>query len=140
MGSQGAQKGRKFILKRQSVTSGNQYDTVMGLQALSLDINGAKTDITSKDDGGFQTLLAGAGVTSFAISGNGVFKNDPSLQIMQTSAIQKTLDNYQVIFENGDMFSGIFQVVKLQYTGQHDKEETYTLSLDSSGVIAYTPA
>lgn len=138
MGVQGAQKGRNFLLKKLSITSGSQYDTVGGLQATSLTINGQKCDITSKDDAGYQTLLAGAGVTSFAIAGNGVFKNDFAMQQMETACINKTLDTYRIFEDNGDFWTGSFQVEKVEYSGPFDKEVQYTIAMASSGIVTPT--
>lgn len=135
-----AEKGRSFLVKRGDGATSESFTTIAGMRETSLSINGETVDITNKDSGGWQTLLAGAGTTSVSVSGSGVFTDTATEVSMQTSAMNKTIDNYEIVFESGDKFSGAFAVSSCEYSGAHNNERSYSLSLESSGQITFTAA
>jgi len=128
-----AEKGLEFLLQKGAVT-------LAGLRSTSFTLNGEEVDVTNKDSGGWRALLAGAGVTSMSISGSGVFQDDVTLAAMRVAAIAKTLDAYTILFESGDDYTGTFQCTSVEQSGEHNGEVTYSVSLESSGVITFTAA
>lgn len=71
-----AQAGKDLLIKIDMNGTG-QFQTVAGLRATRLSLNAATVDTTTLDSpGGWRELLAGAGVRSAALSGNGVFKDE----------------------------------------------------------------
>jgi len=132
-----AEKGRAFLIKRGDGTTVEVFTTIAGLRSTSLTINNEMVDITSKDSAGVRTLLADAGVASVTVSGSGIFTDSATEILIQTSAIAMSLDNYEIIFESGDKFSGAYQVTSLERAGEHNGEVTYSLTLESSGAITF---
>ena len=46
------------------------------------------------------------------------------------------LDDYRLSFEGGEAMTGRFLVTRLDYAGEFNGERTYSVTLESSGVVA----
>ena len=141
-----AQKGSALLLK--STPQGGSEQTLAGLRSTSMTINGEMVDITTKDSdalvsGGVtkaRELLAGGGVSNMAISASGVF-TDATLENEVRSRAQKgTIDAYKLVFGDGDNIAGNFQLTSYERAGEYNGEETYSLTLESSGQVTHTSA
>ena len=128
-----AQKGRLFML---------QDDTtdIAALRTNSITIDSETVDITNKDSNGWRELLADSGVKSCSISASGVFTDDATQIGIQTKLLAATLNTFTMEFETGDTLAGSFQVTSMEYAGDYNGEQTYSISLESSGAITYTAA
>lgn len=133
-----AEKGRLFIIKRGDGTTVETFTTIAALRSTSFSINGEMVDITNKDSSGARLLLAEAGVSSVAVSGSGVFTDTANELLLSVSALDRTLDNYEILFESGDKYGAAFQVTTLEYAGEFNGERTYSLTLESSGPVTFT--
>ena len=69
-----AQRGKDILLKIEGAAG--VFTTVAGLRARTLSLNARTVDVTDGDSAGrWRELLAGAGVRSAAVSGQGVFRD-----------------------------------------------------------------
>lgn len=130
-----AEKGSAFLLK---VSDGAQvpiYNTVAGLRTTQLSINAEQVVITNKGSAGWRELLSGAGVRSVSVSGAGVFNGSAAETRLKDSALNGTLDDYEVSFEGGQRLRGRFLLTRLDYAGDFNGERTYTVALESSGAV-----
>jgi len=139
MASNQAQKGRLLILYVLGPASEDDFVVVGGIQSSGITTTGGTADITNKDSNGFQTLLAGAGVTKWAIKGNGVLLNDQAHEILEEASKMKTLETLKITEEDGTEYLGSFQITSWDVVGDHAKEVTFTLAAESSGEIVKTP-
>ena len=60
---------------------------------------------------------------------------------MNMSALSSSipvLSNWQIIVPDFGELAGPFQIVSLEYAGQHDGEVTFELALESAGQISFT--
>lgn len=135
-----AEKGRAFVLKVGDGATSEEFTTVGGARTTSLAIAGELVNIADKDSAGWRELLADAGEKSVSVGAAGVFKDTVSEATMRTNAMEQTIDNYEILFESGDKFEGAFQILNLEFTGEHLGARMYTFTLESSGEISYTPA
>lgn len=133
-----AEKGRAFLLKIGDGGMPETYDVIGGMRATSFRINNETVDVTNKSSGGWRQLLSGAGIRHVSLSGSGIFTNSVSEGLVQSKALDSSVNNYQVIFESGDSFDGAFQVTSLEYSGDYNGERTYALALESSGPVSFT--
>ncbi len=134
-----AESGRGFLVKIGDGGNPELFQTVAGLRATALVIDAEPVDVTNKDSGGWRALLPGAGTRRVRVSGNGVFWNSAAESTMRGHALAGTVANYELVFENGDLFTGPFLVTSLEYAGDHNGERTYAVTLESAGAIAFTP-
>lgn len=132
-----AQKGKDLLLKVDSNGAGS-FVTVAGLRARTLAFNAAAVDITNTESTGeWRELLAGAGIKTARISGNGVFKDAQSDETVRGLFFEGLQRDWQVIVPDFGTVAGPFQVTALEYAGQHDGEMTFELALESAGQLSF---
>lgn len=135
-----AQKGKDLLLKVDSDGGGN-FIAVAGLRARTLAFNAATVDITNTESAGeWRELLAGAGIKTARISGNGVFRDAQSDETVRGYFFDGVQRDWQVIVPDFGTVEGPFQVSTLEYAGQHDGEMTFDLALESAGQLSFTGA
>lgn len=139
-----AQKGSALLLKIGATASGaassDTYTTVGGLRSTSISLNQETVDITNKDSANAREMLADAGVESVSISGSGVFTDVASEETLRAAFAGADIPNFEVILPNFGTYQGKFQIASLEYSGEYNGEMTYSVTLESSGAVAYTAA
>ncbi|MDZ7587692.1 MAG: phage tail protein [Parasphingorhabdus sp.] len=131
-----AEKGSAFLLKIGDGGTPVVYSTIAGLRTTQMSVNGEAVAITNKGSGGWRELLSGAGVRSVSVAGAGVFTGSGAETRIKGHALAGIIDDYELSFEGGERLRGQFLVTRLDYSGDYNGERSYTLSLESSGVIA----
>ena len=131
-----AQKGRDLLLK---VHTGTGFETVAGLRATSLSFNAETVDATTQDSAGaWRELLAGAGLKTASIRGQGLFKDAASDATVRGLFFSASIVAWQVIIPDFGTLEGPFQISALDYAGRHDGEVTFELALASAGALTFT--
>jgi TP901-1 family phage major tail protein len=132
-----AQKGRDLLLKVDTTGAG-VYATVAGLRAHTLSFNTDTVDATSQESvGAWRELLAGAGIKTTNIKGQGIFKNAATDATVRGYFFNATIVNWQVIIPGFGTVTGPFQITALDFSGRHDGEVTFDMSLESAGVLTF---
>ena len=109
------------------------------MRATRVSFNAETVDVTSlESQGGWRELLSGAGVRSANISGSGVFKDEDTDERARQIFFDGETPNFQVIVPEFGIIEGPFQVSALEYSGNHNGEATYELSLASAGALSFT--
>lgn len=130
-----AQKGKDLLLK---VLDGTSYVTVAGLRSRRIAFNAQAVDATNADSAGrWRELLAGAGLKRASITGAGVFKDAASDALVRTAFFDGTLKTWQVLIPDFGTVTGPFQITALEMGGDHDREVTFDLTLESAGELAF---
>lgn len=132
-----AQKGKDLLIKIDLDGSGN-FETIAGLRATRLSFNAESVDTTNLDSGGWRDVLGGAGVRSAALSGSGVFKDARTDARAQQVFFDGLTPNFRVVVPDFGVVEGPFQISSIEYSGTHDGEATYELSMTSAGVLDFT--
>ena len=133
-----AQKGRDLLLKIDS-TGSNNFITVAGLRSNTLTFNADTIDATSQESAGaWRELLAGAGLKSALIKGQGIFKDASSDASVQNYFFNGTIVNWQIIIPSFGIVQGPFQITSLDFAARHDAEVTFDLALASAGQLSFT--
>ncbi|WP_299206615.1 phage major tail protein, TP901-1 family [uncultured Tateyamaria sp.] len=134
----GAQNGKDLLLKV-DMTSDGQFETIAGLRATRVSFNAESVDVTSlESQGGWRELLSGAGVRSANITGAGVFKDEGTDERARQIFFDGETPDFQVIIPDFGVVEGPFQVTSLEYSGSHNGEATYEMSLASAGALTFT--
>ena len=132
-----AQKGKDLLLKVDSDGLGS-FTTVAGLRSNALAFNTETVDITHQESAGqWRELLAGAGVKTARVSGAGVFKDAASDATVRDYFFNATIRAWQVIIPDFGIVEGPFQIAGFEFTGRHDGEMTFELSLESAGGLTF---
>lgn len=133
-----AQNGRDLLIKIDMTGSGG-FQTVAGLRATRISFNAQPVEITSLDSqGGWRELLEGAGARSAAISGSGVFKDAATDDRARQIFFAGEIPDFQVVIPSFGIVSGPFQITGLEYSGAHDGEAVYEMTLASAGALTFT--
>lgn len=132
-----AQKGKDLLIKLDIDGSGD-FQTVAGLRATRLTFNAETVDVTNIESaGGWRELLAGAGVKSAGVSGSGVFRDQVSDERARAVFFAGEAPDFQVVIPDFGVVQGAFQIASLEYSGDHDAEAVYELSLASAGALSF---
>ncbi len=133
-----AQKGRDLLLKIDSTGAG-AFITVAGLRSNTLTFNAETVDASSQDSSGaWRELLAGAGLKSATIRGQGIFKDASSDVSIQSYFFNGTIVNWQIIIPAFGIVQGSFQITSLDFGARHDQEVTFDIALASAGALTFT--
>jgi len=136
-----AQKGLDVLIKIGDPVTPGQFVTVAGLQSKTITLNAETVDVTDSDSvGRWRELLAGAGVKSCAVAGNGVFKDQPSDGHMRALFFGTQIDDFELTIPGFGTLTGLFQITTLEWGGEHAGEATHSLSLESAGPITFAAA
>jgi len=130
-----AQKGRDMLIKVGNGASPATFSTIGGIRSRTITINNDSVDITDSDNAPYRQLLADTGLRSMSISGSGVQKNGANIQTVEALAHSGAIEEFQVVFGNGDIIQGLFQVTSFETSGEHVSEQTMSISLESAGVF-----
>ncbi|MFT6774427.1 MAG: TP901-1 family phage major tail protein [Paracoccaceae bacterium] len=134
-----AQKGKDLLLKID--TGGGVFQTVAGLRATRIAFNAETVDVTNAASSNrWRELLEGAGVRAAAISGSGVFLDQSTDETIRAAFFSGTIPTFQAIIPDFGTVVGAFQITALEYSGQHDGEAVYEVSLASAGALSFAAA
>ncbi len=130
------QKGRDILLK--IAGAGGGFVTVAGLRARTIALNARTVDATDGDSAGrWRELLAGAGVKSAAVSGQGIFRDAEADALIREAFFSQAAQTWRLIVPDFGQLEGPFLVSALEYAGEHEGEATFAISLASAGEITF---
>ncbi|MGB5904696.1 MAG: phage major tail protein, TP901-1 family [Xanthobacteraceae bacterium] len=131
----GAQKGKDLLVK---MFDGASYATVAGLRSRKIAFNAELVDVTHAESvDRWRELLAGAGVKRASISGRGLFKDAASDALVRQAFFDGAIKNCQVIVPDFGTIQGAFQISGLEFSGEHNGEVTFDISLESAGALTF---
>ena len=133
-----AQKGRDLLLKLDSTGAG-VFVTIAGIRSHTLSFNAETVDATSQESAGaWRELLAGAGLKSSSLRGQGIFKDAATDLTMRSYFFNSTIVDWQIIIPNFGIVQGLFQITVLDFGAKHDGEVTFDIALASAGLLTFT--
>ena len=132
----GAQKGKDLLVK---ISNGTSFVTVAGLRSRRIAFNAEIVDITHAESvDRWRELLAGAGVRRASISGRGLFKDGASDALVRQAFFDGTVNSCQLIVPDFGTIEGLFQISNLEFSGEHNGEVAFDLSLESAGALTFS--
>ena len=133
------QKGRDVLIRIADGLGG--YETLAGIRTSRLELGANRVDATSADSPqAWRETLAGAGTKSARISGAGVFKDAVSDVRMRSVFFDGETPDWQFVIPGLGVISGAFAISALSWSGRHDGEAEFSVTLESAGAIAFEPA
>ena len=134
-----AQAGKDILLKIGDGEVSESFTAVAGLRAKTISLNARTIDVTHADSPGqWRELIAGGGVRTASVSGAGLFVDSTADEMVRSVFFYQVLRNWQLVIPDFGQLEGPFLVTALEYSGRHDGEATYSLSLTSGGEISFT--
>jgi TP901-1 family phage major tail protein len=133
-----AQKGKDLLIK---IDNGVGFTTVAGLRTRRLAFNAEAVDITHAESANrWRELLDGAGVKRASIAGRGLFKDAASDDLVRAAFFDGAVKQCQVVIPDFGTVEGAFQIVSIEFAGEHNGEVTFDLSLESAGELTFAAA
>lgn len=135
-----AKSGAMVLIKIGDGGDPELFTTIGGLRTASLILNNQLLDSSHVDSGEWKQLANSAGVKSLAVTGNGIFTDASSEEVLRQNAFASSVNKYQLFLANGDYVTGPFVVASYERSGSHDGAESYSIILESAGQIIFTNA
>lgn len=136
-----AQSGKAIVVSFKDDAGTPAYVVVAGLRARSISFNAEPVDVTNADStGAWRELLDGAGIRSASMSGDGVFTDDAGFEAVRDAYFENEHRDAKILIPGLGTFEGKFMVTALETGGEFNREVTYSLTLESAGVITWTTA
>lgn len=135
------QKGRDVLIKIGDGGAPEAFVTVAGIRAKTISLNARTVDGTSGESpSAWRELIAGAGVKSASVSGAGVFKDAASDALIQQAFFAQSVRNCQLVVPDFGVLEGPFLIEALDYSGDHDGEAAFAVTLASAGALSFAAA
>lgn len=133
------QKGRDVLIKIGDGAVTEVFTTIAGIRAKTISLNARAVDGTSGESpNAWRELIAGAGVKSASVSGAGVFKDAASDATIQSLFFSQATRNFQLVIPAFGILQGPFLIEALDYSGDHDGEAAFAITLSSAGALSFT--
>ena len=130
-----AQKGKDLLIK---IDDGAGFTTVAGLRTRRIAFNAETVDITHAESANrWRELLDGAGVKRASISGRGLFKDAASDALMRQTFFDGAVKDHQIVIPDFGAVEGPFQIVNLEFAGEHNGEVSFDIALESAGELTF---
>ena len=130
-----AQKGKDLLLK---MNDGDGLVSVAGLRSKTLAFNAQTVDVTHAESAGrWRELLAGAGVKRASVSGAGIFKDAASDALVRATFFDGIARECEIVIPDFGAVSGPFQISALEFSGAHDGEVAFEITLESAGELSF---
>jgi len=131
-------KGSEFRIKVRTSTGPDVYAVIGGGKTDSLSISNETVDVTDKDSAGARQLLEGAGIRAYSCKVSGVVSdNTVFTDFVMVAANANTHINCKIESATGESWTGDWAISSCERSGEYNKEENFSLSLESAGAIAY---
>ncbi|WP_417484147.1 phage major tail protein, TP901-1 family [Maricaulis salignorans] len=132
------QSGKDILLKIGDGGDPQAFTAAAGLRMKTISLNARSVDVTTADSPeGWRELLAGAGVKTCSVSGAGVFVDAASDGAVRQAFFDQTVRDWQLIIPDFGVIEGAFLVAALDYSGRHDGEAAWSMTLASAGQLSF---
>jgi TP901-1 family phage major tail protein len=128
-------KGQLFRLY---VEIDSVFTLLAALRSTTMTLNNEAVDVTDKDGSLWKTLLQGAGVESISIKASGICNNSASFLFIRSSVMTGTFINAKLESNLNEIYTGAFKITSMESLGEYNKEEIFSLTLDSSAQTVRT--
>lgn len=132
----GGQRGRDILLKISDGEDG--FVTLAGVRTSRIELRSGQVDATGADSPeAWRELLGGAGTKTARVSGRGVFRDAASDARMRAVFFAGETPDWQLILPDFGVLAGAFQISELSWSGAHDGEAEFSVTLESAGLLSF---
>ena len=138
------QLGRALLVKIGDGEVSETFTNLCGLNSKSLTVNNSAIDVTTPDctspEGALWTETL-AGLKNVSVSGDGFFEDSTAEARMNTVAMQNDNQaNFEIVVPDFGTYAGAFRLTTVEFGGETEGGVTYSVSLESTGVVTFTAA
>ena len=133
------QSGKAILLKIGDGAEPQNFASAAGLRMKTISLNARAIDVTNADStNGWRELLGGAGVKTCSVTGAGVFVDAAADEQIRQAFFDQAIKDWQLIIPDFGIIEGAFQIAALDYSGRHDGEAAWSMTLSSAGALGFT--
>ena len=129
------QWGESFLL---ALKNGATFTDLAGMQSTRFAITQQPQPAPNVASGPWQSFLPDSGPSSLQISANGIFSDNATEAQLRRLAFSRQPARFRLSFANGEKLEGDFLLTEYERGGDSGAEETFRLSLQSSGAPTYS--
>ena len=133
-----SQKGRDLLLKIGDGGEPESFAALGAARTTAMSLDNRPADATTMDSGGVQAVIAIAGVQGMSLRLEGLFKDSAAEGLLRAAAFNRSADNYELWFPNGDKYAASFVVQEYARGGAFDGLETFAVTLLRNGPGIFT--
>ena len=112
--------------------------TVAGVRASRIELSAGMVDATGMDSpDAWRELIAGAGTKTARVTGRGVFRDAASDARMRAVFFAGDAPDWQLVLPHFGVLQGAFQITELSWSGTHEGEAEFSVTLESAGALAF---
>lgn len=112
------------------------YLTIGASRNHTMSINNEVIDVSDKDSSRWADKLA-AGQRSVSISCEGWVSDDAQFALIEAAAEGDTIVDLQLAYGNGKTATADFHVDSLEYTGEYNGAQGFSLTLSNDGEVTF---
>lgn len=132
------QAGRNVVVRIGDGGSPESFDVVAGVRSRAIRLGARIVDATHADSAGaWRRLSSGAGVKSVSVSGDGAFRDAASDARLRAAFFAGDVANMELVVADFGLLCGAFVVAELVYGGAQQGEATFSVRLESAGVVTF---
>lgn len=132
------QSGKDILLKLSDRGDPPVFTSVAGLRMKTISLNARSVDVTHADSPqGWRELMAGAGMKTCSVSGAGIFTDSAADARVRQAFFDQACIDWQLVIPDFGVISGPFQLAALEYSGRHDGEAAWSMTLSSAGALNF---
>jgi len=136
-----AQIGTSCVVSFKDDAGTPAYQVVAGLRTRALRLNAETVDVTNADStGAWREILSGVGVRSATITGDGIFTDDTGLEAVRDAFYDQTTRDAKILITGFGTWEGKFKITQLETAADYNGAVTFSMTLESAGVITWTTA
>lgn len=117
--------------------SDERWNIVGGMRTTKFTLNNQLIDASICSDSPWKELHKESGLKQLIITISGAFSNSRAENDIQKYAFQGKIAEYRLVYPAGNSLSGNFQISNYHRVANVDEEESYSLSLVSSGQVFF---
>lgn len=134
-----AQSGKAIVVSFMDDGGTPAYQVVAGLRSRRIALNSETVDVThAESTGQWRELLAGVGVRSVTISGDGVFTDAAGAEAVRDAFFEHEHRTAKILIPDYGTFEGTFQVTSLEFSGEHNGDVQNSMTFESAGEVTFT--
>lgn len=136
-----AQSGKDIVIQFKDDAGSPAFQTIGGLRSRSISFNAETVDITNASStANWRELLAGVGVRSCSITGDGVFIDDAANEAVRDAWFENEFRDMSFLIPGFGTITAQFQVTAMEFGGDYNREATFSGTFESTGTITFTAA
>jgi TP901-1 family phage major tail protein len=134
-----AQAGKSVVWSMKNDAGSPAYVVMAGLRTRSMKFDHETIDVTAAESTGlWRELLAGGGVRSATMSGDGVFKDSAAVEVARDAFFDGDIRDNKMLFPGFGTMEGPFQLTALEFGAEYNGAVTFSFTLESSGEVTFT--